>query len=286
MMVSVTALALSFAVHTANYFFYTDGRLNGKGAKDFVNEVASVNADTMKYLFPYVKPKETEPPVHDLSVPDNMTFTAEEFAQFKGTYLERTADAGDAYLHGITYCGDSLTYAMGLDSRFLSDCDVVSWGGLGVYNFLDYGGEKVYNQSDEIMTPFECLGKLKPDVLYIMFGTNGMAICTNEQHINYYRTMLNRIQTLLPKAKIVVVGIPGWGKEHNTDTFNGKKFDDFNMKLLQLAKEQGVYYLNFAEVARDKNGNIRSDLVLGDGIHWENACKRLYLDYIKTHALP
>ncbi len=296
LLLSVTALALSFAVHTANYFFYTDGKIDGKGAEDFVSQAAGVNADTLEYLFPYVviesEPEYEEPssppstPSQNGDVPDNMTFSPAEFAEYEGTYLKETADAGESYFDDIVFCGDSLTYGMGIDERFLKSCDVVAWGGLGVYDFLDYAGEPVYNKTEEIITPFEMLKRLDPKTMYIMLGTNGVALLPNSEHIDYYDKMLDRLQESFPKATIVVVGIAAWGASRNTETFNGKKVDNFNMMLLQLAKEHGVYYLNFGQATRDENGNIRDELVLGDGIHWETACKELYLKYIRTHALP
>lgn len=294
MMLSATALTLSFAVHTANYFFYTDGRLDANGAKDFVNDVADANDKNLEYLFPYV-PKESTVPdsseekpdisVSTPGVPSNMTYSAAEFSQFKGTYLEETADAGESYFNNIVFCGDSLTYGLGIDSRYLKMHDVVAWGGLGVYDYLDYTANASYNQSEETTPPIEWLKMLKPEVLYIMLGTNGIAIWSNDKHIRLYENMLDRIEEALPNTDIVLVGIPPWGESRNTETFNGQKFDNFNMLLLETAHKRGLYYLNFAEVTRDANGNAKEDLVISDGIHWQNKCKDLYLNYIRTHAI-
>jgi len=136
---SATALTLSFAVHTANYYFYTDGRLTAEGAMDFVDDVASANDKNLDYLFPYV-PKEStapEPPpaddsstpdvnIRDEGVPTNMNYSAAEFSKFKGTYLEETPDAGEKYFDNIVFCGDSLTYGLGIDSRYLKAHDVIA----------------------------------------------------------------------------------------------------------------------------------------------------------------
>lgn len=294
---SATALTLSFAVHTANYYFYTDGRLTADGALEFVDDVASANDENLEYLFPYV-PKESIAPdtpsedtsmpdttVRDEGVPSNMNYSAEEFSKFKGTYLEETPDAGEQYFDNIVFCGDSLTYGLGIDSRYLKAHDVIAWGGLGVYDYLDYTAYSTYNQSEEKTPPIEWLQILKPDVLYIMLGTNGIAIWSNDKHIRLYNNMLDRIDEILPDTDIVLVGIPPWGESRNTETFNGQKFDAFNMLLLEMAHERGYYYLNFAEVTRKENGNVKDDLVIVDGIHWQNKCKDLYLEYIRTHAI-
>lgn len=299
LVLSATALTLSFAVHTANYYFYTDGRLSAKGADAFVDDVASANDENLKYLFPYV-PKESLQPdepseddssvggdvsVGDPGVPSNMNYSAAEFSKFKGTYLEKASDAGAGYFDNIVFCGDSLTYGLGIDSRYLKAHDVIAWGGLGVYDYLDYTAHSSYNQSEETTPPIQWLQLLKPEVLYIMLGTNGIAIWSNEKHIRLYNNMLDRIDEILPDTDIVLVGIPPWGESRNTETFNGQKFDAFNMLLLETAHERGYYYLNFPEVTRKPNGNIKDELVIVDGIHWQNSCKELYLEYIRTHAI-
>lgn len=284
-MLSVTALTLSFAVHTANYFFYTDGRLNAKGTEEFVDDVASTDTRMLKYLFPYVPKEDTPPSGGELAVPDNMTYSAAEFQQFKGTYLEETADAGESYFDNIVFCGDSLTYGLGIDSRYLKKYNVLAWGGLGVYDYLDYTANASYNQSKEKKPPIQWLQELKPKVLYIMLGTNGIAVWSNDKHIRLYEKMLDRIQTALPNTDIVLVGIPPWAESRNTETFNGDKFDRFNMMLLETAHKRGLYYLNFGNATRKANGNVKDELIAGDGIHWQNKCKELYLNFIRTHAI-
>lgn len=308
-LITVSALALSFAVHTANFYFYTSGASGS--VSEHVDQMIEVNDKTMSYLFPYVEvesvqggdtsseiaedssssdvesesaPESSSPPVSTI-VPSNMTYSDEEFLEFSDTYLFETENAGDEYIKGITFCGDSLTYGMGIDSRYLGACDVVAWGGLGVYDFLDYNKNTVYNQSEELKTSLEWLKEINPSVIYIMLGTNGIAIWANDFHTKLYGRMLDRIEDALPKAKIVLIGIPAWASFKNTETFNGQKVDNYNMMLLELAHSRGHYYLNFAEVTRDETGNFSQDLCAGDGIHWKNACKTLFIDYVKTHAI-
>ncbi len=301
LMLATTALTLSFAVHTANYYFYNNGRIDGEGSDKFINDTEKHNENLLDMMFPKVEElifpddssKAESRPVDDSStsdsnngVPDNMTYSSSEFAKFEGTYLKETSDVGEHYFDDILFCGDSLTYALGLDSRFLKNHDVLAWGGLGVYDYLDFDERAAYNQSEEIKKPITWIKELNPSRIYIMMGTNGIAVWSNEKHIELYGKMLDRIEEAAPNAEIVLVGITCWGAWKNTDTFNPSKFDNFNMMLLEMAHERGFYYLNFNEVTRDENGNIRSDLCSDDGIHWLTSCKRLYLDYIRTHAIP
>ncbi|MBE6677677.1 MAG: hypothetical protein E7597_02650 [Ruminococcaceae bacterium] len=302
-MVSITALAVSFAVHTANYYFYTNTEIDVANADVHAQKVEDINDQTLDYLFPYVE-AETEsmpdsapesvppedsssiaPPPSSSSVPINMNYSDVEFARFARTYLKETADAGEDYLNNIVYCGDSLTYALGLDARYLGNQDVIAWGGLGAYDYLDYTSNPTYNKSEALKSPLQWLSELQPQVIYMMMGTNGIAVWSNELHISLYNKMLDRITAILPNTKIVLVGIPAWASFRNTETFNAQKVDNFNMLLLETAHERGLYYLNFNEVTRDSTGNFRQDLCGSDGIHWLDSCKALYLNYIRTHTI-
>ena len=290
MMLVATGLSLSFAVHTANYFFYNDGRPEDtKRTHNFIKAAEKANDKTLDYLFPHVElpnidlPQST--PDYGLAVPANMTYNREEFQKFKGTYLEQTADAGADYLKGIVFCGDSLTNAMGCYGPYLKNYQVVAAGNLGVYDFLEFNGE-CYNHSEEKKTPLQWFAELKPSVLYIMLGTNGVSLMSLDYHIKKYNDMLDGIRTVLPDAKIVLVAIPGYAAHRDTVDFNGKKVDSFNMMLLETAKKRGMYFLNFGDATRDNKGNIRPELCTEDGVHWTNACMALYVNYVRTHALP
>lgn len=283
---TVTALTLSFAVQTANLYFYPAETLRSSKAAAHTDAAVNINDKTMDYLFPYIQLESGTQQPDTCEVPANMTYSPAEFAIFKDTYLAETAEAGNSYFNNILFCGDSLTYSMGIDSRYLASYDVLAWGGLGVYDYLDYTDNPSYNQSEELFSPITWMENLKPDVVYIMLGTNGIAIWSNENHIKYYNAMLDRIEKALPNARIVLIGIPPWAESRNTESFNGQKFDNFNMMLLETAYERGYYYLNFAEVTRDDNGNFRTDLCGSDGIHWLDSCKKLFLNYVKTHTLP
>lgn len=304
--VSITTLAVSFAVHTANYYFYTNVEIDVNNASVHAHNVEQINDQTLNYLFPYVEVENggategessaadndtsvenesNSPPSHSPNVPINMNYSEAEFAAFSNTYLAETPDKGTEYFNNIVFCGDSLTYALGLNDRFLGQQDVIAWGGLGVYDYLNYTSNPCYNKSEELKSPLQWLTELHPDLIYIMLGTNGVAVWSNELHINLYNKMLDSIEKTLPNAKIVLVGIPAWASFRDTETFNAQKVDNFNMMLLETAHDRGHYYLNFNEVTRDSAGNFRQDLCGSDGIHWLDSCKTLYLNYIRTHAI-
>lgn len=277
----ITGLTISFAVHTSNYFHYTDNRIkNNSKSEEFISDAIEANDKVLTALFPYTEP------VYSLSVPSNMTYSTAEFQKFQGTYLEESHDAGEAYLDSIVYAGDSLTYGLGLSNSYLGTRDVVAYGGLGVYDYLDYTENPSYNQSEELKSPLEWLKKLNPQTLYIMLGTNGVAVYSNEYHINLYNKMLDRVVAALPNTTIVLVAITPWAESRVTEKFTNQKVDNFNMMVLEMAHERGMYFLNFSEAVRDENGNFSPAYMSSDGIHWASTCKKLFCQFVRTHPIP
>ncbi|MBQ7647224.1 MAG: hypothetical protein IJS94_08150 [Clostridia bacterium] len=314
----VTGLSVSFAVHTANYHFYEQKPTDRTGR--FIGDVEKNNEKIYKEMFtikehtPVAEPEPTKAPTEPektsaqtsppaptetkapattkqqtvsgkLAVPPNMSFTTDEFQKFKGTYLEKsTKKFSSSYYDGVVWAGDSLTYGLGF--TVYKDKDIVAYGGLGVYDYADYNENPSYNKSDKKNTPLQWLSILQPEVLYIQLGTNGIPSFSNQYHINLYNKLLDRIVKVCPKTKIVIVSIPPWGKWKETDKFDSDKVDHYNMYLLELAYNRGFYFLNSAEAFRDSDGSMKKDLCRDDGIHWSKEGQKVYVEYLESHPIP
>lgn len=316
----VTGLSVSFAVHTANFRYYDKKPTDRTGR--FLGDVEKTNEKIYKEMFtvkektPVDEPAPTEKvtgpqptsaqtkttsasptttkaptttkvqeSTGKLAVPPNMTYTTEEFRKFKGTYLEKSSKKLSAsYYSGVVWAGDSLTYGLGF--TLCKDKDIVAYGGLGVYDYADYNENPSYNKSDKKYTPLQWLNMLQPEVLYIQLGTNGIPSFSNQYHINLYNKLLDRIVKVCPRTKIVIVSIPPWGKWKETEKFDSDKVDHFNMYLLELAYNRGFYYLNSAEAFRDTDGSMKKELCRGDGIHWNKDGQKVYMDYLESHPVP
>jgi len=284
--VSVTVAA---AVGIASYIYVpAESRLpsNSKITK-FISDTDQHNERVLKTLFPY------EDKEYPLTVPINMSYTTADFQKFQGTYLEKREKASEKYLDRIAFCGDSITYHLGLTGRALADKTVIAYGGLAVTTYANYTTHPVYNQSEAIKTPIQWLKELKPEIIYINLGTNGIAIYPNDDHIRYYEKLLDQISAASPSSIIVLVSSPPWGLQSQSITKTeipvlNIKIDHYNMMLLELAKKRGYYYLNAAEVMKDAAGNLNRTYAASDidGIHWSAAGRDIYIKYILEHPIP
>ncbi len=289
MIYAAISITVAAAVGIASYIYLPAGdRIPDNDITSrFIEDTDSFNDRVLKTLFPY------EDKVYSLTVPSNMSYTTADFQKFQGTYLEKRDPVSDNYLDKIVFCGDSITYHLGLPNNPLHDQKVVAYGGLSVLSYPVYTDHPVYNQSEQLKTSIQWLKELKPEIIYLCLGTNGISIYPNETHILYYEKLLDQIEEATPNTTVVIVSAPPWGLQAQSNTKTeipvlNIKIDHYNMMLLELAKERGYYYLNSAEVFKDAAGNLdrlyaASDI---DGIHWSQTGRKLYVQYILEHPIP
>ncbi len=284
--VSVTVAA---AVGVASYIYIpTANRLpSNNKINNFIKDTDEYSDKVLKSLFPY------EDKDYPLSVPTNMSYSLGDFQKFQGTYLEKRESASSNYLDRIAFCGDSITYHLGLTGRALEDKTVIAYGGLAVTTYANYNQHPTYNQSDLKKTPIQWLKELKPEIIYLNLGTNGISIYSNDSHLSYYERLLDQIAEATPNSIIVLVSAPPWGTQSQWNTSTpipvlNVKIDHYNMMLLELAKKRGYYYLNAAEVLKDSSGALNRAYAASDqdGIHWSAAGRDIYIKYILEHPIP
>ena len=292
MMRAVLSITVACAVSIANYIYLpADKRIpSDNKTTEFLERYYDTNDRILKSLFPYEEPNFT------LEVPINMSYTTTDFQQFTGTYLTETEQPLKAtdYFPYIAFCGDSLTYHMGRPGKHLANYDVIAYGGLSVYDYATFTDEPVYNKSSVKKTSIQWLKELKPQIIYLMLGTNGIAMSglSNETHIEKYKELLDKIVTASPSSIIVICSVTpfgpaAYGKYTNQPiSVINQKINHFNMYLLELAKERGYYFLNIAEALMNAEGYFDTRYSSDDGLHWNDAGRDVYINYVLRHPIP
>ena len=287
--VIITGLTVSFAIHTANYYYY-DGEKIGEAGEPFVSDTVEVTDKILYSAFPY------QEVTYTLEVPLNMTYSQAEFQKFEGVYLTKVSDlnrADESYLQRCAFIGDSLVYGMGLSGSVYEKYSCIGDSGR-VVTGLTSSRTTIYNLAPESQrdtkTMIYWLEKLQPEIIYVMFGTNGVSSIDNVRHVGYFKAQITSMMETCPNSKVVIVSAPPWAKEVRIDNINttdiNVKINELNMLLLQLAYDMKLYFLNTAEVLKDGDGFLKDGYHFSDGLHWNNDGRKLVADYIETHPIP
>lgn len=187
----------------------------------------------------------------------------------------------DTYFDDVVFLGDSRTDGLRLYSGLKNGIFLCSTGATV---------ESVFNKSVETvvgeMPLLDALALLDCGKIYIMLGINELGWNGTETFRTQSTELIRRIQTDHPDAEIVIQSIlPVSAKKDDEGRYvNNGRIDEYNQVWMDLAEELDVAYLNVAEGVAGEDGLLPSDLCY-DGVHLNKAGCRLWLDYLRTHAV-
>lgn len=240
-----------------------------------------------------VKPE----PVTEVTPPETvihepvLTAPPEEYVTFtlNGLHdevlLQETADAGQEYVDGTCYIGDSITLGLKV-FKILPEERVFSAGSIDPYAAAH--NKMVTLPDGRQVTAPQAVGYYKPERVVITLGTNSVSWTTEKAFISSYGQLIEDIRAESPGTVVIIQAIPPVSEayEANAIKLTNKTVNRFNVLLLELAAEKSVYFLNTASVLKNERGYFNESYQSGDGLHHNQACYGVWLNYLRTHAVP
>ncbi len=173
------------------------------------------------------------------------------------------------------------------------------WSGGGGTLMLDMTVNAVDPKTNITENAAELAKKNMPEYLIITLGYNGYALCSagSEKSLDKlfcaaYEKLLNDIRDASPHTKIFIQSIfpVRRGTAISDPERVNARIDDLNAILFDIARENGVIYLDTQSVLRDKNGHLRAEysesgaIYHADGYHLSDTGLLAVLNYIKEYA--
>ncbi len=199
--------------------------------------------------------------------------------------LQETEDAGQAYVDGTCFIGDSITLGLKV-FKILPESRVYSEGSIDPYAA---GHNKIVTLPDgRKVTAPQAVGYYKPERVVITLGTNSVSWCPESSFIASYGQLIEDIRAESPQTDIIIQAIPPVSESYEATAvkLTNKTINRFNTLLVGLAKEKSVYFLNTASVLKNERGYFNDNYQSGDGLHHNQACYKIWLEYLRTHAIP
>ncbi|MEA4911663.1 MAG: SGNH/GDSL hydrolase family protein [Oscillospiraceae bacterium] len=196
--------------------------------------------------------------------------------------LAKTSDAGEKYLNETLFIGDSNTARLSMYGYLTLD-NVIGIESMGVEDVV--GSKCVYFKGyDNPVTIPEAVAMMKPRRIIINFGTNDIMTNDVDEFIGDYKTALAAIQKAYGYSDIIISAIPPLGSNRSNQKLTMEIVDEYNLALLDFAKENGLTFLNISETLKGSDGWMRSDYVIEDGIHMSRTALEALLRYVRTHS--
>lgn len=187
------------------------------------------------------------------------------------------SEAVDAsYFDSCCLVTDSTLLAMG-DHTSLDDiigsAELNAAGCRNVQVVSDYGTIKVY----------EIIQFKKPDILYLMLGSD-IGTSSIDDMINNYSTLVDDLHDYLPDMKIYIMQLPP--VIYDTETVTNDLINQYNSKLLDIAKKSGVYCIDTNTALKaTAEGRLADEYWDFENATLSEAAYKKISDYIRTHTV-
>lgn len=200
-----------------------------------------------------------------------------DYANIRFGLVEETESVTNEYFDDAVFLGDSLTMGLslysGLNSRFY--CGT----GMSIFGIDSAPLNSGYTIIDCVYFA-ENVSKV-----YMLFGINEIS-GEKDGFIKRYGEVIDTIKYLEPSAVIYIQGIlPVSYKKDSEGYITNSEINDFNFGLEKLAEEKEVYFVQPGMCLVDENGFLREDITV-DGIHLTSEGYGMWVEYLKTHAIP
>lgn len=206
----------------------------------------------------------------------------------------------DSYFNDAVFIGDSISYGFEL---YVTEKRANGETVLGEVQFLTSGslsyGNSLWDVSDESVHPTyngekmkleDAIAQIKPRKIFILLGTNDVALYGVEQTVANADTEISRMLEASPGADIFIMSTtPKYSPaESNVDgALNNADIDALNVAMRQFAVEKGYNFMNIAPLFKDETGGLAADYCSdkeGMGIHFTSAAYDIWLNFLYSYG--
>ena len=196
--------------------------------------------------------------------------------------LKESTDAGNAYLDKLYFVGDSTTYHFfkgGIDKSHILVPE-----SLTLMLDSDISNVTVGNKG---LTIAQALKSANAEIVIITVGVNGADHFTEKAYKTYYTKLINAIKNTSPNTQIILQSVFPVTEEYSQKNIGitNTGIDRLNSWVKDIAKNNGLYYLDTQSILKNKNGAQKLEYNEGDGVHMNSDAYKAILYYIRTHAI-
>ena len=206
----------------------------------------------------------------------------------------------DEYFNDAVFIGDSISYGFELyvtkkranGETVLGEAQFLTSGSLSYGNSLwDVSDESVHPTYNGVKMKLEdAIAQIKPGKIYILLGTNDVALYGVEQTIANADTEISRMLEASPGAEIFIMSTTPKYSPAESDVdgaLNNADIDALNVAMRNFAVEKGYNFMNIAPLFKDETGGLASDYCSdkeGMGIHFTSAAYDIWLNFLYSYG--
>lgn len=235
-------------------------------------------------------------PLADIGETPSQLLKPEEEPEVTGTVLTETTPVTDAYFQEkVLFIGDSLTTGLLIYDQVFVGYNVVAAKGINPGSAMT---DAFYKIGDQTVTMVDAVSLLKPEIVYVMLGSNGINSYSSEWMLEQYEKLIDELIARVPGCAIVIQSIPPvteGAQARNPEFYSLENITGFNNGLKEMALRKGTYFLDVYSALADETGHMPLTIVTedgsevgfaaADGVHMLPPGYAVWRDYLLTHTI-
>lgn len=208
----------------------------------------------------------------------------------RANVLKETPPVGDEYFETALFIGDSRMAGLSMSCKD-SAATFYAAVALSINQLNTKKAIQVsINGETSSITVMEAIERDEKayDKIYLMFGLNELGWSYPSVFIKSMKSTIDRLSEIYPNADFCIMAIMPVSSDATVSIYKGndanERIREYNQMLLELACENGYYYLDTYELFADETGSMPADYV-GDGVHLYSDKNQKLMDYVKNHAI-
>lgn len=222
----------------------------------------------------------------NLETTSNNENTLPEETTPEETSIEEKVDfvtADDSYLDGALFIGDSRTDTL---ASYAGWTKTEFWvkTGLTIWDVLD---EKIAKVKGKTVSVKKALKEKQYDKIYIMLGVNELGTGTATTFCEQYKKVIDYMKKNQPNAVIYIQSIIHVtnDKRSNSSYINNKNVDARNAKIIDLADNKQVFWLDLNEIFDKRGTGVLNKKYTSDGVHIMPKYIPEWKEYLLSHVV-
>ncbi|MEA5051787.1 MAG: DUF5011 domain-containing protein [Oscillospiraceae bacterium] len=202
---------------------------------------------------------------------------------FPSAILPETPDAGEDYLLGTVFVGDSITQNLAAMGN-LPYANV--WYKASINPLLAKTWTVAVDGQDSGLTIAGAAALYKPARVVLTMGIGSVGYMPAEEFAQYYKELIGDILAGSPGTDVIVQSVFPVIHDYDlrgADAENNTKINHYNYYLAKMCADIGVKFLNTAPILKNADGWGPDDYFI-DGFHPTREKNEAILYYVRTHA--
>jgi len=197
------------------------------------------------------------------------------------------------YLQNIVFIGDSITQGFDIyrdlitvDGEYIfKDAAIIASTGYGTRHaaadIKTNSVNLIYNEKP--MKPEDIIFERTEKYVFICLGLNDLGKLDIDEYIKNYRMIIDNILNKSPNKTIVILSITPLVTGQQNGKLSNKTITNANNKLIELAKEYDIQFIDWAAAIKDKNGGLYESLSSDGYCHLKVEAYNRLAEYLMRH---